>query len=143
MAIHYFDEGVRSGLKQKRKLSAFLLDLLQRFRAPRRTTINFVFCDDAYLLEKNQQFLNHDTLTDIITFDLSENEEDLYAEIYISKERLEENALKFEVPYQRELHRIIFHGVLHLCGFKDKSKADKACMTEMENECLSKYFEQL
>ena len=140
MAIGYFEEGVAAGLKQRRKLSAFLKELVAAHRSVKRIGIVFVFCTDSYLLEKNLQFLNHDTLTDIITFDLSEDEAELCAEIYISTERLQENAEKFQVSYQRELHRVIFHGVLHLCGFKDKKKHDKALMTQMENECLQKYF---
>ena len=92
------------------------------------------------MLEKNQQFLNHDTLTDIITFDLSEKDTELLSEIYISVERIAENAKKFSIDYSTELHRVIFHGALHLCGFKDKKKEDKALMTQMENDCLEKYF---
>ncbi|RYZ50702.1 MAG: rRNA maturation RNase YbeY, partial [Sphingobacteriales bacterium] len=100
----------------------------------------YIFCNDEYLLEKNQQFLNHDTLTDIITFDLSESENELVSEIYISTDRIAENAEKFGMSYETELHRVIFHGTLHLCGFKDKKKEDKALMTEMENDSLQRYF---
>lgn len=140
MAIQYFEVAVPSKLKQKRNLSAFLKDLVLQYLDVKKIDISYIFCDDAYLLEKNQQFLNHDTLTDIITFDLSEKETELVSEIYISVDRIEENAEKFNIDYQTELHRVIFHGALHLCGFKDKKKEDKALMTEMENDCLKKYF---
>jgi probable rRNA maturation factor len=140
MAIHYYEEAVSAQLKQKRALSAYLKSLVLTHLEVKKIDINFIFCDDAYLLEKNIAFLNHHTLTDIITFDLSDDEEILNAEIYISVERVKENAITFATSYQHELHRIIFHGVLHLCGFKDKKPADKTLMTEMENLSLQQYF---
>jgi probable rRNA maturation factor len=140
MAIQYFEEEVSSGLKQKRRLSAFIKELVLQYLDVKKINMTYVFCNDAYLLDKNLQFLNHDTLTDIITFDLSEKETELVSEIYISVDRIAENANKFKIDYQTELHRVIFHGALHLCGFKDKKKEDKALMTEMENDCLKKYF---
>lgn len=140
MAVHYYEEGVTSRLKEKRRLSAFLKDLVLEYLDVQRIDLAYVFCDDDYLLEKNQQFLQHDTLTDIITFDLSGDEQELAGEIYISTDRIAENATKFDTGYQTELHRVIFHGTLHLCGFKDKKKEDKALMTQMENTCLQKYF---
>lgn len=140
MAVRYYDVDTVSGLRNKRKLSAFLAGLVQEHLPVKRTGLVYVFCNDDYLLEKNREFLNHDTLTDIITFDLSETEEELQGEIYISIDRVKENAGKFAVAYTTELHRVIFHGALHLCGFKDKKKEDKARMTEMENTCLQKYF---
>jgi len=140
MAIQYFEVEVSSKLKQKRRLSAFLKELVLQYLDVKKIDISYIFCDDAYLLEKNIRFLNHDTLTDIITFDLSEQDTELVSEIYISVDRIEENAGKFGIDYQTELHRVIFHGALHLCGFRDKKKEDKALMTEMENDCLKKYF---
>jgi probable rRNA maturation factor len=140
MAIQYFEEEVSSGLKQKRKLSAFLKELVMQHLDIKKVDITYVFCNDTYLLEKNLQFLNHDTLTDIITFDLSEKATELVSEIYISVDRIKENAEKFSIDYQTELHRVIFHGALHLCGFKDKKKEDKTLMTDMENDCLKKYI---
>lgn len=140
MAIHYFEETVKSRLKDKRKLSAFLKNLIAEHLDVKTAELSYVFCDDEYLLEKNRQFLDHDTLTDIITFDLSESDNELVSEIYISVERVAENAEKFKVSYNTELHRVIFHGVLHLCGFKDKAPKDKALMREMEQQCLQNYF---
>lgn len=102
--------------------------------------INYIFCTDEYLLQLNKTHLNHDTYTDIITFELSEKEEPLTADIYISVERVKENARLYNTSFKRELHRIIFHGALHLSGYKDKSKHDAATMRTKEEHYLSLYF---
>ena len=101
--------------------------------------INYIFCDDQYLLEKNQEYLQHDTFTDIITFDYTE-ENRLSADIFISIERVKENAITFAVPFKTELRRVIIHGVLHLMGYKDKSEQDADTMRSKENFYLSKKF---
>lgn len=143
MAIRYYEQDVNAKLTAKRRLSSFLEALVHKHLPDIRSTqLNFIFCQDAYLLQINQQYLNHDTFTDIITFDLSENKTSLQGEIYISIERIQENATQFNTTYAHELHRVIFHGVLHLCGFKDKSAKDKATMQAMENDCLNNYFNQ-
>lgn len=95
--------------------------------------INYIFCNDDYLLEINQQYLNHDTLTDIISFDYSVGNE-LHGDIYISIERVRENAVEFHVPFDDELKRVMVHGVLHYCGYKDKSDSDEALMRSKEDE---------
>ena len=95
----------------------------------------YVFCNDDYLIEKNIQFLKHDTLTDVITFDYC-NEGIISGDILISTERVKENALKYEVDFLTELHRVIVHGLLHLLGYKDKSESDTALMREKENYYL-------
>lgn len=102
--------------------------------------INFVFCSDAYLLGLNQQFLNHDTFTDIISFDYTEKKGPLKGEIYISVERVKENASLLGSSFIDELHRVIFHGVLHLCGYKDKLKADQVMMRAKEDFYLREYL---
>src|SRR5687768_8407247 len=122
MAIHYYEQEVKSKLSGKRALSQYLLQLVkEHLPGVKEIGLSFIFCTDTYLLGLNKQFLDHDTFTDIVTFDLSESKQELTAEIYISIERIIENALKFSTSYNHELHRVIFHGVLHLCGFKDKS----------------------
>src|SRR5690554_5063379 len=118
MAIHFYDEEVQSKLIGKRKLKTFIQKKINEYLDVKSIEINFIFCTDDYLLEINQEYLNHDTFTDIITFDLSEEEDSLTSEIYISIERVKENAEKYMVFYLEELHRVIFHGILHLCGFK-------------------------
>jgi probable rRNA maturation factor len=95
--------------------------------------INYIFCDDDYLLEINQQYLNHDTLTDIISFDYSIGNE-LHGDIFISVERVRENAIEFEVSFDEELRRVLVHGVLHYCGYKDKSDEDELIMRQKEEE---------
>jgi rRNA maturation RNase YbeY len=95
--------------------------------------INYIFCDDEYLLEINQQYLNHDTLTDIISFDYSVGNE-LNGDIFISTQRVADNALDFKVPFLEELKRVMVHGVLHYCGYKDKSVDDERLMRSKEDE---------
>ena len=98
--------------------------------------INFIFCDDAYLLEMNQEYLKHDTFTDIITFDYGSSEA-VSGDIFISVDRIRENAAKLQQNALDELHRVMIHGILHLIGYKDKSPADKAQMTSKEDKYLS------
>lgn len=140
MPVVFTDHEIKSGLKHKKILSHFLDGLVFDHRSGTlKTNLRFIFCTDAYLLEMNMQFLKHDTYTDIITFDLTERPEHLDGELYVSIERVKENAPKFKVTEQDELHRVIFHGVLHLCGFKDKKPADVAVMRQMEDRCLHQY----
>lgn len=100
--------------------------------------INYVFCDDEYLLEINQKYLDHDTLTDIISFDYSVGNE-LHGDIFISVERVRENASDFNVPFDVELRRVMAHGVLHYCGYKDKSEADEVVMRKKEEEKMEMF----
>lgn len=97
--------------------------------------INYVFCDDEYLHKLNVEFLNHDTLTDIISFDYSIGKI-IQGDIFISVERVEDNAKDFGVLFEDELHRVIIHGVLHYCGYKDKTEDDAKVMREKENHYL-------
>ena len=144
MPARFYDQDVTSSLKNKRILSAFLEKLVHKhLKKVEKVQLNYIFCNDAFLLVMNQQYLNHNTLTDIITFDLSERENSLTGEIYISTERVKENAEQFNVSYNDELHRVIFHGALHLCGFKDKKKDDIKEMREQENKCLKNYKKEL
>ena len=141
MAVKYFEENVRSRLSDRRKLSKFLKALVNTYRPEvKQLDLTFIFCNDYYLLRINQDYLNHETFTDIITFDLSETTAQLQGEIYISSERVQENAGKFQVDYTQELHRVIFHGVLHLCGFKAKTSTQKEQMRAEEDKCLKQYF---
>jgi len=99
--------------------------------------INYVFVSDEELLKMNKQFLNHHTYTDIITFDYCENKI-INGDIFISIDRVSENAFKFKTEFSNELHRVLIHGVLHLCGYKDKAKKDAILMRKMEENSLSK-----
>ncbi len=103
-------------------------------------SLNYVFCSDNYLLGINKQFLNHDYYTDIISFDLSEVPGVLLAEVYISVDRVKENAKTMGNLYSNELLRVIFHGALHFCGYKDKKPADTKLMRAMEDKWLKAYL---
>ena len=95
--------------------------------------INYIFCNDDYLHKINLEFLNHDTLTDIITFDNTVSKT-IYSDIFISIERVKDNAKDFNVSFDEELKRVVIHGVLHLCGYKDKSEKDTFLMRQKEDE---------
>ena len=99
--------------------------------------ISYVFCDDEFLLSINKEFLSHDTFTDIISFDYSLDKE-VHGEIYISVERVRENAERFKSTFIDELHRVIIHGVLHYCGYKDKTEDASTEMRRKEDEALSR-----
>jgi rRNA maturation RNase YbeY len=99
--------------------------------------ITFVFCDDPYLNKINVKFLNHDTLTDIISFDNSVGKQ-VQGEVYISIDRVTENAKNFDVSFDDELHRVMIHGILHFCKYNDKTSAEKTRIRERENSALSK-----
>ena len=98
--------------------------------------ISYIFCDDQYLHKLNLEFLNHDSLTDIISFDNSLGDQ-INGDIFISVERVKENADTYKTNFEDELHRVIIHGILHYCGFNDKTKAEAAMMRKKEDEALS------
>lgn len=102
-------------------------------------SLNYIFCSDAYLLQLNEGYLSHSTLTDIITFHYHTEPEPIHSDIYISIERVKENAYKFSVPFIHELYRVFFHGALHLCGYKDKTKKEALLMRSRE-EFYLQYF---
>jgi rRNA maturation RNase YbeY len=102
--------------------------------------LHYIFCSDQYLLQLNKNFLDHDTYTDIITFNLSESSAPIVSDIYISTDRVRENAKALNTTFTNELHRVVFHGALHLCGYKDKTKVQKALMRQKEDACLQQYF---
>ena len=100
--------------------------------------INYIFCDDDYLLEINQQYLDHDTLTDIISFDYSVGNE-LNGDIFVSVERVKENASDFNVTFHEEIQRVLVHGILHYCGYKDKTESDELVMRSKEEEKMKMF----
>ncbi|MBB6108588.1 rRNA maturation RNase YbeY [Mucilaginibacter lappiensis] len=136
-AIQFFEEDISYKLKNKTLVRQWIKDTItaEGFKLKELT---YVFCSDAYLLPMNQQYLDHDTYTDIITFDNSEIEGDIVGDIFISVERVRENAAKFNIPETDELHRVIIHGALHLLGYTDKSVVTKKKMTQKEDEYLNK-----
>jgi len=100
--------------------------------------INYIFCDDDYLLEINQQYLDHDTLTDIISFDYSVGNE-INGDIFVSVERVKENASDYNVTFQEEIQRVLVHGILHYCGYKDKTESDELVMRSKEEEKMKMF----
>ena len=103
-------------------------------------SLTYVFCSDKYLLKINKDFLSHDYYTDIISFDLSEPTGHLIGEVYISVDRVKDNAKTHGTTFKEELHRVIFHGALHFCGYKDKKPSDVKIMRQMEDRWLSAYM---
>ena len=106
-------------------------------------TLQYVFCSDKYLLTINNSFLNHDYYTDIISFDLSETKGNLIGEVYISVDRVKDNAKTHQTTFSEELLRVIFHGALHFCGYKDKKPADAKEMRKQENKWLKSYIKSI
>lgn len=135
MKINFFSEDVVYTLKEKTHLRNWIKEAISS-EEKLLGELNFVFCSDNYLLEINQQYLKHNTYTDIVTFDNSESPDVVSGDIFISIERIKENSKRYQVPERDELHRVIIHGTLHLLGYKDKTKADKAMMTGKEDQYL-------
>ena len=126
-------------LSERKRLKLFIGKI---FTQKKRTLTNLsiIFCTDEYLLVINKRFLRHDYYTDIITFNLSDARRVIDGEIYISVDRIKDNAINHKIFLKEELHRVIFHGVLHLCGYKDKEQGEKVKMTKAENKQLKLYF---
>lgn len=137
--INFFEEDVKITLKNKLAIKAWLKQVAQT-EGKKIKDLNYVFCSDAYLLQMNQDYLNHDTFTDIITFDQSDDEKVVEGDIYISYERVLENGEQLE-SQRTEIYRVMVHGLLHLLGYKDKKKEDKALMTSKENFYINAYLQ--
>ncbi|NQV76428.1 MAG: rRNA maturation RNase YbeY [Bacteroidetes bacterium] len=135
--IHFFLEDISFTLKQKGPIRLWVKNTIieEGFKLKE---LNFIFCSDNYLLSMNQNYLKHNTLTDIITFDNSEENRVIIGDIFISLERIRENAQSFKVTTESELHRVMIHGTLHLLGYADKGKEAKVLMTDKEDLYLSK-----
>jgi probable rRNA maturation factor len=132
--ISFFNHEIRFQIKHKKLLTEWIQQtIVQENKQPGK--INVILCADGYLHQMNVQYLQHDTLTDIITFDYSENEI-VSGELFISIERVKENAGLYSKSFFDELHRVIIHGVLHLCGYHDKNKKEMALMREKEDVYL-------
>ena len=123
---------------EKKRLKAAVADLMKE-EGKQFESLDYIFCSDEYLLEINQTYLKHDDLTDIISFDLSNGGELLKGEIYISVERVLDNSILFNTSFRDELARVVFHGALHLCGYKDKGKKGQAEMRKKEDYYLRRF----
>jgi len=131
--IFFFNEApINYNLRHKTKIRKWIRETAGHEKN-QIIQLNYIFCSDEYLLQMNQQYLNHHTYTDIISFDNSEKLGAIEGDIFISIERVKENAIVFKVPFIHELFRVMIHGVLHLCGYMDKSKAQKKQMRDKED----------
>jgi rRNA maturation RNase YbeY len=135
--IQFCSEDITFSLKEKLKHKAWLNEVAKQ-EGKKILELSYVFCSDEYLLQINQEYLNHDTLTDIVTFDNSEEPKKIEGDIFISVDRVKENGEKLGTS-ETELERVMVHGLLHLLGYKDKKKEDKALMTEKEDFYIKQY----
>ena len=135
-SIKFYSESISPQVRKKKTLKKWICQVIAN-ENKNTGPISIVLCDDQYLHSMNVKYLDHDTYTDIITFDYSENDM-VSGDLFISFERVKENAKKAKTTVPNELHRVIIHGVLHLCGYKDKQDEDQKLMTKMENKSLNK-----
>ncbi len=134
-SINFFSEEIDFQLQKPTKIKHWIKSVIQA-EGRNLESINFIFCSDEYLLSKNIEYLNHNTLTDIITFDTSESES-IEGDIFISIDRVTDNAEKLNIPFRDELDRVLIHGVLHLIGYGDKGGEQKELMRKKEDSYLS------
>ena len=134
--VYFFFDNVSISLRDRTKLKRSI-ELLFKKEKKSLNRLNYIFCSDKNLLEINRQYLKHDFYTDIITFDLSEESNNVIGEIYISIDRVLENSKSLKVPFSKELSRVIFHGALHLCGYKDKTNKQKIQIRKQEDYYIS------
>lgn len=137
--VCFFFESVKPNLRDRIKLKKFIESIFKKEKK-KLTSLNYIFCTDNRLLQINRDYLKHNYYTDIISFDLSENSTIIQGEIYISINRVRDNASQLLIPFKTELLRVIFHGALHLCGYKDKSIKEKIQMRSMEDRYMSIYL---
>jgi probable rRNA maturation factor len=135
--INFHIEDIKFNLKNKTILKRWISETIKN-KKRKAGELNFIFCSDEHLLGINKQYLDHDTYTDIITFDYSKEDlkQPVSGDIFISIDRVGENAKKFSKSFENELHRVIIHGTLHLLGYADKTKAAKEEMRKEEDRCL-------
>ena len=139
--VHFFSHDIPTRLKNTANLKHFIESIF-KIEMQSLGSINYIFCSDRVILEINKKYLNHDFYTDVITFDLSPDNKTISAEVYISIERVRDNAKQLGLSIKSELHRVLFHAALHLCGYNDKNKKDEEIMRKRENDLLAKYFNQ-
>ena len=134
-SINFFEEDIRFKLKNKTKVKQWIKATIEA-EGYTLKELNYIFCSDQYLVQINQQYLDHDTYTDIVTFDNSDEDKIIVGDIFISIDRIRENAIKFNSGEVNELHRVIIHGALHLLGYQDKKAENKKIMTGKEDHYL-------
>ena len=138
MAVNFFEESIRFSLKPKTVYKKWLKEIALA-HGKKIGELNYIFCSDEYLYNINVEYLNHHTYTDIITFDNSEEEKLIEGDIFISIDRVKENATKLSTSFESELQRVISHGLLHLLGYKDKKEEEKQLMRTMEEKSIAQF----
>jgi probable rRNA maturation factor len=137
--VQFYSLDRSPALKDRNRLKLFI-EKLFILENKKLGYLSYIFCSDEHLLGINKDFLKHDFYTDVITFDLSSSKEEVEGEVYLSVDRVKDNGKQLNISFTNELHRVIFHGALHLCGYKDKKKADSVVMRTMEEKYLQLYF---
>ena len=138
-SVHFYFEKVGLTLKERGKLKCFINSLIAKEKK-NLNNLNYIFCNDNTLLEINRKYLNHNFYTDVISFDLSSSRKEILADIYISVDRIRENAKSFKITMEEELHRVMLHGLLHLCGYNDKTEVQRQLIRKKEDFYLNLYF---
>jgi probable rRNA maturation factor len=134
--IEFFSEDIDFSLDNPEQISDWIADIIEQHEQE-LVSLTYIFCSDDYLHQINVEYLDHDTLTDIITFDNADIEGTIEGDIFISIDRVRDNAASHHTSFEDELHRVIIHGVLHLLGFKDKTSEQEATMRKLEDSSLS------
>lgn len=134
--IEFFTEDIEFEVKNEQQIKEWLEKIIEN-HSYEIESLNYIFCSDAYLHQMNVEYLDHDTLTDVITFDNSDFSDVIEGDVFISIDRIVDNAASFHRPVEEELHRVMAHGLLHLLGFEDKTEEKQKIMREKEEECLA------
>ena len=134
--IEFHSEDVDFSLSNPEQVSDWIASIIEQHDSE-LANLTYVFCSDDYLHQINVEYLDHDTLTDIITFDNADEEGVVESDIFVSIDRVKDNAQTLGIPFEDELHRVLIHGILHLLGFKDKTEEQEALMRKQEDSCLS------
>ena len=138
--VNFFFSGSKPTIGDRLRLKKFIISVFRQEKTPLES-IGFIFTNDEFLYQMNKEYLAHDYYTDIVTFELSAKTDPKISEVYISCDRVKENAQIHRSSFKEELHRVMLHGVLHLCGYTDKTKRQSLLMRKRENYYLSKYFQ--
>jgi probable rRNA maturation factor len=136
--ITFFSEDISFTLQDEQAVNKWLNNIVKHYNKS-VNYVNYIFCNDIYLLNLNKKYLNHDTMTDIITFQYNEQSNNIESDIFISIERVKENATKFGVAFEEEILRVMVHGLLHIFGYNDKSQEDRNNMRTLETKWISTY----
>lgn len=134
--IEFYSEDVEFSLSNPEQVADWIASVIEQHEYE-LADLTYIFCSDDYLHQINVEYLDHDTLTDIITFDNADEEGIIESDIFVSIDRVRDNAQTLGIPFEDELHRVLIHGILHLLGYKDKTEEQEALMRKHEDSCLS------